>query len=118
MSEKCPALKRIKKMGLISVLSFGRTVFNPVCSVVLEFYIIVLVFILVLTLTEFSVYFLKIKCKLGFKKKKERKEQAKNKYSGSGLSERIVFGLLLDFIIIWGIDSVHVSSCSPNLNHG
>ena len=34
MSEKCLALERIKKMGLISVLSFGRTVFNPVCSVV------------------------------------------------------------------------------------
>lgn len=77
MSEKCPALERIKKMGLISVLSFGRTVFNPVCSVVLEFYIIVLVFILVLTLTEFSVYFLKIKCKLGFKKKKKEKNKQK-----------------------------------------
>ena len=57
MSEKCLALERIEKMGLISVLRFARTVFNPVCSVVLEFCITVLVFIFVLTLIEFSVTF-------------------------------------------------------------
>lgn len=57
MSEKCLALERIEKMGLISVLSFARTVYNPVCSVVLEFCITVLVFIFVLTLIEFSVTF-------------------------------------------------------------
>ena len=57
MSEKCLALERIEKMGLFSVLRFARTVFNPVCSVVLEFCITVLVFNFVITLIEFSVTF-------------------------------------------------------------